>query len=111
MSRTTKNISIGSQRNTSSTMNMSKKTTPPRTADNTYTVNNKSSGGSNGLDIVKNVEDVIARNKILEEENNVLRSLIHEESDRGEASFDERRILMLKCQIYQLEKQVSIIRC
>ena len=33
------------------------------------------------------------------------RNLIHEEN--GKSSFDERRILMLKCQIYQLEKQVS----
>ena len=105
MSRAANNNSIVSQRNA---MNLSKKTTPPRTTDSTYTVNNnKSSSGSSGVDIVKNIEDVIARNKILEEENNVLRSLIHEESDRGEASFDERRILMLKCQIYQLEKQVE----
>lgn len=109
MSRAANNNSIVSQRNA---MNLSKKTTPPRTTDSTYTVNNnKSSSGSSGVDIVKNIEDVIARNKILEEENNVLRSLIHEESDRGEASLDERRILMLKCQIYQLEKQVSIFRC
>lgn len=40
--------------------------------------------------------------------NNVFisRNLIHEES--GNTNFDERRILMMKCQIYQLEKQVRI---
>ncbi len=33
--------------------------------------------------------------------------MIHEEN--GKSNFDERRILMLKCQIYQLEKQVISI--
>lgn len=37
------------------------------------------------------------------------RNLIHEEkSSNNIKEFDERRILMLKCQIYQLEKQVII---
>lgn len=57
---------------------------------------------------MKNIEDVIARNKILEEENNVLKNLIHEENDKTDR-FDERRILMLKCQVYQLEKQINIL--
>ena len=57
---------------------------------------------------MKNIEDVIARNKLLEEENNVLKNLIHEEHDKP-GRFDERRLLMLKCQIYQLEKQINIL--
>lgn len=60
--------------------------------NDTYSVDNKSSNGN----IVKNIEDVIARNKILEEENNVLRNLIHEENGKT-GRFDERRTLMLKC--------------
>ncbi len=76
-------------------------------------------------------KELVARNKTLEEENLVLkysdnqtslpvllrlfmiylfeRNLIHEEktNTNGSKEFDERRILMLKCQIYQLEKQVK----
>ena len=59
--------------------------------NDTYSVDNKGSDN-----IVKNIEDVIARNKILEEENNVLKNLIHEENDKN-GRFDERRTLMLKC--------------
>ncbi len=72
----------------------------------TYSVN----GGSNGKtgELVKDVEEVIARNKILEEENSVLKGLIHEESEKGSGRFDERRVLLLKCQVYQLEKQVIV---
>ena len=47
---------------------------------------------------------LVSRNKILEEENIVLRTLIGEEANK---TADERRILILKCQIYQLEKQVD----
>jgi hypothetical protein len=36
------------------------------------------------------------------------RGLISEESGKG--NFDERRILMLKCQVYQMEKQVNFVR-
>ena len=35
------------------------------------------------------------------------RGLISEES--GKVNFDERRILMLKCQVYQLEKQINLL--
>jgi len=69
----------------------------------TYSVN-----GGKAAEIVKDVEEVIARNKVLEEENSVLKSLIHEESEKGAGRLDERRVLMLKCQVYQLEKQVGV---
>ena len=99
----TRTNSIGSRANSLNTL-ANKRTTPPR--NDTYTV--RSGSGSGGADIVKNIEEVVARNKMLEEENGVLRGLIHEESGQGSlAGFDERRTLMLKCQIYQLEKQVS----
>ncbi|CAF0910568.1 unnamed protein product [Brachionus calyciflorus] len=59
-------------------------------------------------DLIKKIENLVSRNKILEEENNVLKNLINEES-KTSSHCDERRILMLKCQIYQLEKQINVL--
>ncbi|RNA19251.1 hypothetical protein BpHYR1_048106 [Brachionus plicatilis] len=54
-------------------------------------------------DLIKKIEHLVTSNHSLEEENTVLRNLINEESKNF--GVDERRLLMLKCQIYQLEKQ------
>lgn len=103
--------SLSMCRTTSTISSRTQKTNTQRPINNneTYSMQNDTTKRNSGSgDIVKNIEDVIARNKILEEENNVLKNLIHEENESPEG-FDERRVLMLKCQVYQLEKQINIL--